>query len=160
MCSSDLPKIDYAIEHRARNQEVFLKFLIDPGVRARFAEPVFLGDPQKNEKSLVRSTGWRKWWGFGPFQAATERRVQDGLEKLRSSYLKRNYLMSQVRLVSLDYEAGSNTLRPTVEINAGPRVAVRLEGARIGKGALRDLLPIYQERTVDQIGRASCRERV
>lgn len=144
------PKIDYSIEHRAKNQEVFLKFLIDPGLRARFTEPVFLGDPQKNEKSLVRSTGWRKWWGFGPFQAAAERRVQEGLEKLRSSYLKRNYLMSQVRLVSLDYDAGANTLRPTVEINAGPRVAVQLEGARIGKGTLRDLLPIYQERTVDR----------
>lgn len=143
-------KIDYSIEHRSRNQEVFLKFLIDPGVRARFAPPVFTGDPQKNEKSLIRATGWRKWWGFGPYQPATERRVQDGLEKLRSSFLKRNYLMSQVRLVSLDYDPGLNTLRPTVEINAGPRVAVRTEGARIGKGALRDLLPIYQERTVDR----------
>lgn len=144
------PKIDFAIDPRPRNQEIFLKFLIDPGVRARFAAPVFTGDPQKDEKPLIRATGWRKWWGFGPFQPATERRVQDGLEKLRSSYLKRNYLMSQVRLVSLDFDAKSNTLRPTVEINAGPRVAVRTEGARLGKGALRDLLPIYQERTVDR----------
>lgn len=144
------PKIDYSIEHHSRNQEVFLKFLIDPGVRARFVPPVFTGDPQKNERSLIRATGWRKWWGFGPYQPATERRVQDGLEKLRSSYLKRNYLMSQVRLVSLDYDPGLNTLRPNVEINAGPRVAVRIEGARIGKGALRDLLPIYLERTVDR----------
>jgi outer membrane protein assembly complex protein YaeT len=144
------PKIDFEIEHSPRNQEAFLKFLIDPGVRARFAPPVFTGDPRKNEMPLVRATGWRKWWGFGPFQPATERRVQEGLEKLRSSYLKRNHLMSQVRLVSLDYDLASNTLRPTVEINAGPRVAVRTEGARLGKGALRDLLPIYQERTVDR----------
>ncbi|MBA3974238.1 MAG: hypothetical protein C0504_08490 [Candidatus Solibacter sp.] len=144
------PKIDYTLEHRTHNQEVFLKFLIEPGVRARFVPPVFTGDPRKDGKSLIRATGWRKWWGFGPYQPATERRVQDGLEKLRSSYLKRNYLMSQVRLVALDYDAGSNTLRPTVEINAGPRVAVRLDGARIGRGALRDLVPIYQERTVDR----------
>jgi outer membrane protein assembly complex protein YaeT len=144
------PRIDYEIDHRASHQEVFLRFIVDPGERAKFSTPVFTGDPQKSARSLLRTTGWLRWWGLRGFQPATERRVQDGLEKLRSSYLKKNYLMSQVRLASLDYDAAANTLKPTVEIQAGPTVAVRIEGARAGKGTLRNLLPIYQERTVDR----------
>lgn len=144
------PKIDYEIDHRASHQEVFLRFIVDPGERAKFVTPLFTGDPQKGPRSLLRTTGWLRWWGVRGFQPATERRVQEGLEKLRSSYLKKNYLMSQVRLASLDYDAAANTLKPTVEIQAGPIVAVRIDGARVGKGTLRDLLPIYQERTVDR----------
>lgn len=144
------PKIDFFVEHRPTHQEVFLRFVIEPGVRARFAAPIFTGDPQKSQASLLRATDWRRWWGLRRFQPATERRIQDGLEKLRSSYLKKNYLMSQVRLVSLDYDAAANTLRPTVDIQAGPRVAVRTEGARMRAGTLRELIPIYQERTVDR----------
>jgi outer membrane protein assembly complex protein YaeT len=144
------PKIDFEVEHRASHQEVFLRFIIDPGERAKFSTPVFAGDPQKSARSLLRSTGWLRWWGLRGFQPATERRVQDGLEKLRSAYLKKNHLMSQVRLVTLDYDPAANTLKPTVEIQAGPRVAVRTEGARVGKGTLRELVPIYQERTVDR----------
>lgn len=144
------PKIDFRVEHRETHQEVFLRFIVEPGERARLSIPVFTGDPQKSPGSLLRTTDWRRWWGLRRFQPATERRIQDGLEKLRSSYLKKNYLMSQVRLVSLDYDAAANTLRPTVDIQAGPRVAVRTDGARVRKGVLRELIPIYQERTVDR----------
>lgn len=144
------PKIDFEVEHSASHQEVFLRFIVDPGQRARFSTPIFTGDTQRTARALLRTTDWLRWWGLRGFQPATERRVQDGLEKLRSAYLKKNHLMSQVRLVSIDYDPATNTLKPSVEIQAGPRVAVRTDGARVGTGTLRELVPIYQERTVDR----------
>ena len=35
-------------------------------------------------------------------------------------------------------------------IDSGPKVIVRAKGAKISRGKLRDLVPIYQEQTVDK----------
>ena len=39
---------------------------------------------------------------------------------------------------------------PVLTIDSGPKVIVRAKGAKISRGKLRDLVPIYQEQTVDK----------
>lgn len=142
-------KITYAIERRAQSEEVDIIFTVDPGQRAKFTRPLFQGDLQRPAGKLIGITKWQRWWGLRGWKEVTEQRVLDGLERLRSHYLKRDHLLAGVRLTGLDYDETAHTVRPLLEINAGPRVYIRTDGAKVGKGTLRELVPIFQERTID-----------
>ncbi len=137
-------------QRRTPTEEVDVEFIVEPGRRARFARPVFSGDLRQSEKRLIRATSWRRWFGLRGWKDVLDSRVQKGLDNLRSLYLSRNHLLAQVRLSALDYDSASNTVTPKLDIDAGPRVNVRVEGAKVRKGTLRQLIPIYQERTVDR----------
>ena len=50
------PKIDFEVQHLEAHQEVYLRFIVEPGERARFANPEFTGDTQKGAKQLLRTT--------------------------------------------------------------------------------------------------------
>ena len=143
-------KIQHDLTRRERTQETSIHFHVIPGARARFSRPVIKGSPEQSERRLLRATGWQRWWGLRGWKDVTEQRVSEGLERLRSSYLKRDHLLARVVLKSLEYEPETNTIRPELEIEAGPRVFIRAEGAKVSRGLLRDLTPVYQERTVDR----------
>lgn len=143
-------KIRAESRRREPTAEVDIEFFVEPGRRARFARPVIAGNLQLKERRLLRATGWQRWFGLRGWKEVIDSRVQRGLDQLRSLYLARNYLMAQVRLNALDYDPASNTVTPKLEIDAGSRVDVRLQGAKLGKGTLRQLVPIYLERTVDR----------
>jgi outer membrane protein insertion porin family len=143
-------RVDYEMSHVARTQESSIHFRVTPGARARFTRPVFTGNPERSEGRLIRTTSWQRWWGLRGWKEVTEQRVGEGLEKLRSSYLKRDHLLARVVLKALHYNESANTIQPEVEVGSGPRVRIRAEGAKVGKGLMRDLVPIYQERTVDR----------
>jgi outer membrane protein assembly complex protein YaeT len=137
-------------KRRGSTEEIDVEFVVDAGRRARFARPAFSGNLRLKEGRLIRATGWQRWFGLRGWKDVVDVRVQRGADQLRSLYLSRNYLMAQVRLNSLGYDPATNTVTPRLEIEAGSRVDVRLQGAKIGKSGLRRLLPIYQERTVDR----------
>lgn len=143
-------RVDYEIDRRERTQEASVHFRVAPGARARFARPVITGTPERSEGRLMRTTGWQRWWGLRGWKEVTEQRVSEGLEKLRASYLKRDNLLARVALKALHFDEAANTMQPELELEAGPRVRIRAEGAKVSRGLLRDLVPIYQERTVDR----------
>lgn len=143
-------RVDYEIDRKERTQEASVQFRVTPGARARFARPVIEGEPGRPAGRIVRTTNWQRWWGLRGWKEVTEQRVAEGLERIRSSYLKRDHLMARVVLKGLEEDKAANTVRPRLEIEAGPRVRVRAEGAKVSKGLLRDLVPVYQERTVDR----------
>lgn len=64
-------------------QQVDIDFAVTPGKRARYATPIIRGTPQKPVDEIVRSTRWRKWWGFGPFREVTEGRTQRALDRIK-----------------------------------------------------------------------------
>lgn len=53
-------------------------------------------------------------------------------------------------LESLDYHKEENTVTPSLSIDSGPILLVQTFGAKVSKGKLRQLIPVYQERTVDR----------
>ena len=130
-------------------QEVDVDFQIVPGDRAHFGGLNITGNPDRSEQAILRSTGWKGFRGWLPWLAVTENRVQTGVENVRSWYFKHGRLLSRVRLTSLAFDPETNRVLPTLEIDPGPLVDVRIIGAKISKGRLRTLLPIYQERAVD-----------
>jgi outer membrane protein insertion porin family len=140
-------RIHHYLEHDPRTQQVHIHFEVETGRRARFGPPVFKGDLQRTPAKLIRASGWRGWFGWRPF---TDNRLDRGLERIRESYLNRDYLMSGVQLVEIKRDAAARRLSPVVAITAGRRALVRVTGVEIPRGKLRRLIPTFEEQSIDR----------
>jgi outer membrane protein assembly complex protein YaeT len=143
-------KVVYDTMEKAETEEMSIRFVVDPGPRARFTTPVFQGNPVLPEKKLIKLSSWQKWYGLRGWKDATDARVQRGLEKMQDEYRKAGYLRATVKLNALEYDAEAKTEKPRLTIEAGPRVKVEATGTKVSAGEMRRLIPIYQERTVDR----------
>ena len=142
--------VTYETQVDAATQQVDIDFNIDPGDRAKFDGLTVTGDSGRSIDSLISSTGWKRFRGLLGWHPFTESRLRSGLDNLRSWYPKHDHLLARVNLLKLDYNAKTNRVTPAVSIDQGAGVQVRVRGAKMSSGALRDLLPIYEERTVDR----------
>ncbi len=136
-------KIDEKVTHHERTQQADVQFHVEPGTRSRIGPPVITGDPKLPTAVLIKRTGWKGWFGWHPL---TDSRIQRGLDRILQYYRDRNFLMARVTLEKIDPASGS----PVVEVNAGPEVVVTATGAKVSRGRLRRLLPVFEERTVDR----------
>ena len=87
------------------------------------------------------SQGWRQ---------ETDNLIQTGIARVLQNFQRGDHLQATVTLDHLDYHDDSNTVTPTLAIESGAILQVRTSGAKISKGKLRQLVPVYQERTVDR----------
>lgn len=142
-------EIDSAVRYDARTQSADLAFALTPGERARFTDAVIRGTPERPRASITRSTHWQRLYGLLGWQQVTETRVRQGLDRLRRDYEKRDRLEARVTLTGLDYDEETNRVRPALNLEAGPRIAIEVHGADIGRGDLNQLVPVYQEQAVD-----------
>jgi outer membrane protein insertion porin family len=128
--------------------QVTIRFDVEAGKRARYEMPVIKGDTKLSNAAIVRATGWRirfiHWWRQVT-QALTDKGV-DGIEK---KYGKQGRLTASVDITSLDYNPDTRRLKPTLEINAGPKITIKAVEAKVRKSKLQQLVPVYQEASVD-----------
>ena len=134
----------------SETQQVNINFDVDTGDRARFDGVSVGGQPERSTASIVKSTRWKRFWGFLGWHYVTESRVQNGVDNVRNWYPKHDRLLGRVNLAKLDYHPNTNTVTPTLEVDSGPTVNVEVRGAKISAGKLRSILPIYEERSVDR----------
>lgn len=141
--------INPRFDSEPRIEQINFRFDTAPGRRAVLSAPVISGDPGRPIQSIVSTTHWRRLWGLAGWHEATEARVQNGIERIRNSYLKSNHLLARVTLVKMDHNAAANQVIPSINIEAGPAVLVRASGVRLSRGKLKTLIPIFQEQSVD-----------
>ncbi len=135
------------LHHDPKTQQVHIVFEVDPGPRARYERPQISGSPEYPEQALVKATRWKGWLRWKP---VTESRTQEGLERLRRFYQKRDRLAARVSLTGIEFLPDSGRARPSLEVQAGPRIRIELEGAKVSRGKLREIIPVYQEGSVDR----------
>src|SRR5580700_8871516 len=146
-------KIDYTVKRDPATEEAAIRFDIHAGARARFDGVTLSGKFSKTPESIVKATHWRRGFLFLTFPGwrfATESRVTAGVASVRQDFQKGDHLEAQVSLEKLDYNTDTNTLTPTLAIDNGPMVKVQTTGAKISRGKLKQLVPVFQERTVDR----------
>jgi len=146
-------KVDYNLDRDPATEEVAIHFDISAGKRARFDGVNLSGKYTRTPESIIHATHWRRGFLFITFPGwrfATENRVSTGIESVRQFFQKGDHLEAQVTLEKLDYHANTNTLTPSIAIDNGPIVEVKTEGVKVSKGKLRQLIPVFQERTVDR----------
>ena len=145
--------IQYHLHPNPSTEEMGIEFDIDPGPRARFDGVLLQGKFARSVETIIHATGWRR--GFGPlvfsgWREATEARVQAGVNRLRKNFQRNDRLEARVTLQRLDYHSDTNTVTPTIEIDNGPIIQLRVFGGRVSAGRLRQLIPVYEESTVDR----------
>lgn len=143
-------RIDSALDYDAPTEQVSVDFRVDPGPRAKLATPTIGGIPDTMLDAFVRTTRWKRWWGWLGWYPVSEQRVQNGLERVRRAYVKKDYLLNRVTLDSLDYDATAQIARPKISVNLGPKVEIRARGAKVSRGRLRQLVPVFQEQALDR----------
>ena len=143
-------RVTHTIQHDAESQSVNIHFTVSPGRRARFMQPRFTGEAALPVARLVRATNWDRVWGLMGWKTMTQTRVQAGVDRMRQTYLKSNYLMARVSLDGMIYQPASASAMPVIALEPGPLVEVRATGAKLSRGRIRQLVPIYQEQSVDR----------
>lgn len=142
--------VKYALDRDTLHSQVNIYFFVEPGPRARFGKPILKGTLVFPETRLIRATKWQKPFPLPGWRYLSEQRVQTGLRGLRNLFAKQNYLMSKVQVERLEVQAEGLLAIPHVRVEPGPAVDLKLEGAKLKMKALRPLVPIYEEQSVDK----------
>ncbi|OFV98327.1 MAG: outer membrane protein assembly factor BamA [Acidobacteria bacterium RIFCSPLOWO2_02_FULL_61_28] len=131
-------------EPRPETQQVNVTFEVQPGERARFGNVVVTGAPVFPADQVIRQTRWKSGKSF------TSKEVQDGLARLQDLYRRENYLEASLRIGRRTFDPQTRRVDLELEVAAGPRVEVSVTGADLSRSRLARLLPIFEERTVDE----------
>ncbi len=143
-------RIDPKIEYDEPRQQANIDFTITPGPRARFAPPIVKGLPPEQAAHLIAQTRWKYFTGLFGWSTVQESRVQRGVERIRKSLAKQDFLLSRVTLEAIDYSAATQRATPRLAIDRGPKVEIRASGAKLSGSRLRQLVPVFQEQSVDR----------
>ncbi len=134
------------VEH-PETQQKDISFQIDPSDRATIGKivltPLENGESPLKEEEIRQIAGWQRGKPF------SRRRLGRGLRRLQQHFRDRRYWQSTVRLGGTVLNPDLNEADLVVDIDRGPKVVVRVEGAEIGERKLRLYLPIYEEGVVD-----------
>jgi outer membrane protein insertion porin family len=129
-------------------QQVFVTLRIAGKKRARYDMPVIEGQTILPNSAIVKATGWRlpivHWW-----RQVTALRTGMGAQGVLAAYQKKDRLKASVDLEKLDYEADTGRVRPTLNIDPGPRVKVVALEASVSKKVLKRYVPVFEEHAVD-----------
>jgi outer membrane protein insertion porin family len=130
-----------------KTDQVLVDFVAEAGRRADYASPAVVGEPIIPVEKVISATKWKGWFGWRP---VTHSRTQKGLQNVRKQYQKQDRLMARVTLEKLAFDEDTKTVQPTLRIRAGPKVSVNTIGARLSRGKLQRLIPVFEEHTVDR----------
>ncbi len=79
----------------------------------------------------------------------TSNTVPRALSRLRKNYEKKNRLEATVRAGTQTFQPARTQVDYRFDVNRGPAVRVQANGARVSKGTLKRLVPVYDEGAVD-----------
>jgi outer membrane protein assembly complex protein YaeT len=130
-------------EWDSRTQQVKVLFAVDHGEPARVGQVNVTGTPGFTVEEFRNITKLHS----GHKVSGTK--VTNALQRLRKRYQKQDRLEAQVTLTQRFYQPETNRVDYTFEINRGPVVDVKVEGAKLRHGQIKKLVPIYEESAVD-----------
>jgi outer membrane protein assembly factor BamA len=122
--------------------------------RAKIGEVSFQGATEQETAELrsALTSLWAKMKGgsLKGGQPYTQARITKSLDYLRRRLEKSGHLTPVVRLASSAYDAPTHRAHITFEVQPGPLVSIRVNGAHMWKRTLKRLIPIYDENSVDK----------
>lgn len=126
------------------NSQVNVAFQVELGKQARVGAVAVQGDSGMSVKSF------RKKGKLKENSKVTRDTVSRAITRLRKNYQKQDRLEANLRLSSKQYQPPVNHLDYDFAANRGPLVEIKVDGASLSKGKIRNLVPVYEEGTVDE----------
>jgi outer membrane protein insertion porin family len=124
--------------------------LMDVNFEVTTGDPARIGDVELTGDSGLTEAQFRKQAKLKRNAKVNRNTVSRALTRLRKRYSKRGHLAATISLTSKEYVPPTNRLNYTFLAHQGPIVLVKVEGAKITRGQLQKLVPVYEEGTVDQ----------
>ena len=138
------PRIALKVMRDDYGQQVNVTYTIAVGPQAR------VGDVSLTGKSPgITEAIFRKQAKLKRKTRVQRETVSNALSNLRSYYQKKDRLEATVSLQQSTYDPVAKTLKYNFDVEEGPVVQVKVEGAKLSSSRLHLLVPVYEEGTVD-----------
>ena len=130
------------VPHRETRQ-IDIIVNVKPGPRARVREIKLENGTEYRDNEILSRLKMK------PGKPITASRIRSGTERIRKFLVKKSHLNARAVVHRGPYDAKTNSLALQLEVTEGPRVRLAVTGAKLSNGALKKLVPVYQEGTVD-----------
>ena len=124
--------------------EMNVRFEVHQGKQARVGQVAVQGD------SGMTVPTFRKKAKLKQNSKVNSDTVSRALTRLRKHYQGESRLEANVSLAASKYQRPTNHLNYDFQADRGPVVKIVVEGASLGNGQIRSLVPVYSEGTLDE----------
>jgi len=131
-------------EKDSKTQTINVNFGITVGPRAHVGNVTVRGNPMYPLPKLFAIAHLRSG------ESVKGQLISNALQRLRKRYQKKGYLEAQVSIPVQQYDPSTNRVNYTLNINPGPIVDIRVQGASFSKSVLKRNIPVYEENAVDE----------
>ncbi|HTW45095.1 MAG TPA: POTRA domain-containing protein [Acidobacteriaceae bacterium] len=139
-----LSSFDEKQTKQVEDSQVNIQYIVNLGKQARVGAVQVRGNPGMTEGEFRKKGKLREG------SKVTRDTVSRALNKLRKNYEEKKRLEANVALESKKFEAPKNRLNYAFEASEGPKVEIHVEGAKLSRGKVKSLVPVYEEGTVDE----------
>ena len=143
------PMVEPEFAYDNAYSQVNITFALKTGKRASYLPPQVSGDTSVlSAKAITSATKWHRFLVPG-YRGITLSRTRSGIDNVRLKYQNSNRLLATVVLDGIDEDRAANKGLPKIAVNPGPTVNVTTPGTSLSKRKLRENVPVFEERTVD-----------
>ncbi len=138
------PMLKSRMEYQSAGRGADLVLLVDQSLPAILRGISWSGDRVLPQEKIQKASRLK------PGQTFSQNRVREAIRQLRALYMREKYLTPQITLAFVRQDKPGRTVDVGIDIQAGPRVDVILEGASLSGRKLKELLPVYRESSLDR----------
>ncbi len=138
------PSVQPYYEWDSATQQIKVRFVVVPGKSARVGEVESKGTAEITGEEIRKITKLKQG------KRVTAGQATKALQRMRQHLQKQGRLEAQVVLTQRVYHPQNNSLDYTFEITPGPVNNVRVEGAKLRRGRMKKLIPVFEENAVDE----------
>jgi outer membrane protein insertion porin family len=144
------PKVTVVSSVDSVGSQVNVTYTVDIGPQAGIGQVALQGDdPGVTLEEFRKRARLRPRGRFGGRNRVSRDTVSNALTNMRTFFQKRNRLEATVSLQKETYVPERQELDYEFHVNQGPEVKVDVEGVKLSKNRLRQLVPIFEEGTID-----------
>jgi outer membrane protein insertion porin family len=139
--------VAYDLRPNPDTREMDVNVHVQPGPRAHIGAVVMKNQTRYPDAEILRRAKIVDKKGKAELTSA---RITRSRDKLRTFLIDQGYLGASALITPGVYDSASNTVPLTLDVTAGPKIAVDVNGAHLSKSERKKLLPIYAEGAVDE----------
>ncbi|HKQ86650.1 MAG TPA: POTRA domain-containing protein [Candidatus Acidoferrales bacterium] len=139
--------VSYDLHPNPETRQMDVNINVVPGVRAHIGAITVKNGTRYSDAEILRRS---KLTGKKGRVDLTSARLTQARDKLRTYLVDQGYLGASSLVTTGSFDPASNTVPLALDVTAGPRITIEVNGAHLSKSAKRRLLPIYAEGAVDE----------